>query len=150
MIRQQVGAFEHVVEFTPAYDRRPEGKGQHVAEIRFAVVGPEGAVSVTIFTGWSYDACSRPDHERYALFKGTLWRPTPQGAAVVWHPKVTADADGATPCEFVGHCGHCGKDGDIGFSAGDPLFVTLTTVGEEAFWEQLIKLYRQQWPEVAS
>lgn len=49
-------ALEHIVEFTPAFDRRSddpsENYGIHCVEARFIVKGPEGAVQFLLFTNW--------------------------------------------------------------------------------------------------
>lgn len=44
--------FERKIEWTPAYDKRSEGFGIHGMEMRAILLGPDGAISFTLFTNW--------------------------------------------------------------------------------------------------
>ncbi len=137
MVReQQADGFTYTIGFWPAYDYRndPEKKqfGQHVAELHMALVGPQGAVVLRVFTGWSWG--------RAQAFPASLedrFAPQASGAGVSYH-SFTGNGEGTT-CDFAPG-GQCWSEG-MSFIDGDPIFHALVREGEAAVWALLRTRY---------
>jgi hypothetical protein len=129
--------FEHGVDVVPSFDHRDDPtrarEGQHVAEIRLAVIGSQGAVILRIFTGWTWGAASREGAS------GTD-RVRPMDAGVFWHARPVG-TDRGDACEWLGTCV------DAGWSAlaGEAPWRALVREGEDACWKQLEALYQERW-----
>lgn len=141
---------ERVIEFYPAYDRRPEGYGVHGVDLLMLVKGPLGAVQFLLSTGWmlpetlglppEYDwrqssAYNRllgkqPTHDLYPM-------PTDLGyhSPKPMYPDQQPIAD---ECPYLG--GPCYYDGS-GLNAGMP-FYALLRGGSDGVFEYLEGYYR--------
>ena len=54
--------FEHIIEWSPAYNHVPDGKGRHCVEARFVLKGEKAAIQFLLMTGWNHSSDRRPDH----------------------------------------------------------------------------------------
>ena len=54
--------FEHIIEWSPAYNHVPDGKGRHCVEVRFVLKGEKAAIQFLLMTGWNHSSDRRPDH----------------------------------------------------------------------------------------
>ena len=144
---QPLPDFRRVTEWTPAYNRVPEGYGRHGMDLRFVLVGAKGAVQFVLFTNWltSWD---RMDNE-----KGGVRCPDgrrrkddlgPMPADLGYHakePQYDGQSPNRTSCEYID--GVCYYDGS-GLNAED-VFDVFTDKGEEAMWKLLEGVYHAQF-----
>lgn len=118
--------FERKIYWKPAYNRMAEGYGRHCVDMHWVLIGPKGAISWCVFTGWFL-----PQD------RDVSWKPT--GAGVSTHSrKKIKDEYRSEKCEYLG-----GKPcwGGTSFTGGDPIFEILIEKGEEAAWKELEDWY---------
>lgn len=141
MIRQRMAdGFERCLFFIAAYDHRADGRGQHGVDLYAALVGPEGAVNVRVFTGWDWALGQQQLHDRRPLLPPPV---SAMGAGIAFHlPAAAGDAE-SRPCEFLGTC----KDGASSFLSGDRVFGRLITEGDEGLWAALREAYDAMRPQ---
>ncbi len=153
MIEQTMdNGFRRRLEFTGAFDRRnsdpAKNYGIHGMEMRFVLIGPEGAMQFLVFTNLMLP------HVREELFQkrnGTVERfdlSAPMGADIGYHAR-TAQYDGQEPmpgdCEYVG--GPCYYDGSsLGAQEFMPEFLA---GGDDVVWAMLEKRYARRFAVAA-
>lgn len=136
VIRENVGSFDRVIGFRPAWDKRdPDPKknyGIHCVDALFLVVRNHTAVEFQLMTGWW-----PPKNGRRADPIGPLPSIVSYHAPQPWADYLTEPT--ATDCRWTG--GVCYCDG----SALDALsvFDVLVMDGLDAMWRQL----EQRWVE---
>ncbi len=137
--------FDKKIEFSPAFDKRhsdpSKNYGIHGADMRWYLMGPEGAVQFVVYTSWHLphvqaemdlkplsEGCTRYMHHK------------PLPADIGYHSKVpqyegqeSIDDD----CEFTG--GKCYYDGS-GLNAKKG-FELLVEKGSDAVWEWMEECY---------
>lgn len=130
--------FERIVKISPAFDRRhPEPSrnyGVGSATIHFVVRGPEGAIGLTIFSGWSLPHVPNS---------------RPLAADISYHSLVPL-RENQSPrpgCNWL--------DGRTCYGGGsalaaDDYFETLVRGGDEALWPMLESYYRETFSQTDS
>lgn len=130
--------------FEKRHDDPARDYGIGSVELQFALIGPAGAITVGVSTGWYLPHVEERllrehDHtpfmgRRSCAFQGA-------GTAVCIHaPSPRKDYFmGPDDCHLLpgGQCW-----GDIGFLAGDEAYAVLVEGGEDALWEFLASWYR--------
>lgn len=140
MIRQTMpDGFERCVETNAAFDYRYDKdlekrkRGAHCAEWYFALVGPMGAISMRIFTGWMPGGKDgRPVYESLLAM----------AAGLAVHKRVTTGGEKRFPCEWLGEC----VDGGVSYIGGDKPFRIWVEEGEEALFAELREWYDREFP----
>lgn len=141
--------FEKCIEFKAAFSKRdPDPKkdyGIHGVEAYFVLIGPAGAISFTLYTGWQLPevVCSTEDAGlegwRYgkALVEAGHY---PMGATVSYHARVQrGDAEVSQEhCEWL-NGDPCYSDGTF---IADDAFEALIRGGSDGIWEYLEGWYR--------
>ncbi len=139
------GRFQKTIAFWPAFDKRhPEAKKDYgIAGVRifFALRGPKGAVTFSLFTGWMLPhvinewMMEEPKLDRFHY--------TPMPAGLDFHkPAILADGDDVTAkeCEWLGgspcYCGGA-------ILPSEEVFELLVSQGEEAVWRYLRGYYEE-------
>ena len=131
-------SFERLVEWTPAYDKRPK-YGIHGMNLRFILKGPEAATQFLIYTNWLLkhnqdEADARLD----SAFPHLLCHPLP--ADLGYHSRRPLYADqkpiGET-CDYLN--GPCYYDGS-GLNA-QTLYWKFVAEGEAVIWRELEEMY---------
>lgn len=127
-----MSALERRIIFdAPAFSKRDpdpaKDYGIGSAVMRFALVGPEGAISLGISTGWHLP------HEAASLPAMAL---VPSGRGVCIHSptKIEDYYGGPDECDLVAG-GQC--YGDVGYCAADELLAVLIADGVDALWERM-------------
>jgi hypothetical protein len=125
---------ERMIRFRPAFDRRSEEPGKnfgiHGVEMRASVVGPWGAVSLTVFTGWMLPHLRNEGHR-------------PMAADLSYHSATECADSARQPCNFMPQ-GFCWLGGP-GFDAADAVFEELLTRGDAGMWDALERHYRSRF-----
>jgi len=143
------GRFQKTIAFRPASDRRhPEPKknyGIRGLNIYFALKGPKGAVTFTLYTGWMLPhvinewMMADPKVDRFH------YKPMPAG--LDFHkPRLLVDSANVTvkECEWLdGAPCYCG--GSV--TASDEVFELFLYYGEEAIWRYLRGYYDEVFNE---
>jgi hypothetical protein len=130
------------VDLSPAYDRRhaepSKNYGVHGVDLRMTLIGPAGAVTFTLFTGWHLPHVAQGVEARGDRALAVLLRPQPAG--VDYHSPVPRH-EGQTVRPDCGYLGGrpCYSDGSS-LAAGD-VFNRLLTGGHEAVWAYLEDYY---------
>lgn len=131
---------ERITTFTPAYDNRLNGGGQHGVDLRMVLKGEQGAVQFVLFTGWSKSLAESDSDIQKVQY--------PLPADLGYHSKIplfekqiVSDrsciyCDGA-PCYYDGST----IDADI-------IFKKLILEGSESLWKELEYRYRQLFGEL--
>lgn len=125
-----IPGFEQRIEFHPAYDRRDEGLGIHGLEMRFVLVGPNGATQLVLYTNWMLPHIAKSD-----LYNEPL--PADRG----YHSPVPQyDGHGilVRECEYLGGR-PCYYDGSS--LAAAELFDVLVEQGDDGVWAELYNDY---------
>lgn len=124
------------VVITPAYDKRSsdpkKNYGVHNAEIRFHLIGQEGAVQFVASTGWDLPSV----HSR-----SKAW-----GTDLGYHshkPHYKDQEIVRDDCPVIG--GPCYYDGST--LNAEPVFNRMVAEGHEAVWEELERYYKQVFGE---
>jgi hypothetical protein len=133
--------FEKRVDVAPAFEN-----GIGCAMMHFALIGPGGAVSLQVFTGWYLPHVAErlrreTQHERYtATGKWMRCSLEGHGGAMCTHAatQIFEHAPVPDPCDLLpgSQC-----FGDIGFLAGETLFDVLVAEGTDALWEHMEPIY---------
>lgn len=134
--------FEKKIEFIrPAWNKRDpdprKDKGIGCVMMRMALIGPKGAISWSIFTGWHLQ---KTWDEWEANGRHSKARDLAMGGGVTIHsPTQLYDWDD-TPatCDLLPE-GKC--FGDTGFLAGETFFEVLVEKGEDAVWALMEEWY---------
>lgn len=126
-------SLERKIEISPAYDKRPK-YGIHGVEMRWYVIGPQGAIQFLLFTNWHLEHVQK---ELDAKTDHFACHPLP--ADIGYHSHVPR-YDGQ---ESQGHChilnGPCYYDGS-GLDAIE-FYKILVEQGGEALWKALEERY---------
>jgi hypothetical protein len=133
---------ERVVLSTAAFDHRDDpdpakqARGQHPAELFFALKGPHGAIALSVLTGWTIEAL---DLGRWQdAGRPAFW---PFASSLSIHRRLGVGAPSTACCEFL--AGPCwGSQTAIG---ADLFWRTLVAEGLEPFWQALEKRYREEF-----
>jgi len=130
--------FERRIEFSQAYDKRhPNPKknyGIHGLEMRFYLIGKEGAMQFVIFTNWMLPHVEMKHHENWCPNK-------PMAADVGYHSRKEMYKDQTVmtgDCPIIG--GPCYYDGS-GLMAED-VFKIFVAHGSEGMWKDLERRYK--------
>ena len=138
MTRQkEADGFERVVAFYPAWDERPGPRGQHVVDLHFALVGPAGAVSICVFTGWTW-----ADGTNDAVLDDE-YRPAPMCAGLNYHERTAGSELVKEDCEYLGS--PCYDGGMTSMLGAASVFHALIRGGEDALWTRLRDAYDEHW-----
>jgi hypothetical protein len=121
-------------EFTKAFNRIDEGYGRHGVDLRFILKGPEGAITLTIFTGW-FTKADRANTNLNPLASQVV-------AADISYHSITQKLDfigGEEDCPYV-------PEGELCYCDGSSLNAVryldiLTDEGEDALWGALEEYY---------
>lgn len=134
------------VRVIPAADYRPEG-GVRGVELRFCVTGPDGAVVLSVATGWVSSPLALPSvrspvpvrRGRPGIDADAVNR-YPYGSGVFAHSALrrAGFCDGPERCAYLGG-GPCFTDSMLIFA--DELIRTLVEGGHGPLWRQLEDLY---------
>lgn len=162
-------SFRRQVHFEKGYNYLHETghsrRGQHGMQIRFLLIGPEGATQFLMFTGWTplgeVDA-DRKHHEPVHIDKeglrvsnfgtgdyyyGLVRAPSGFDLGYHWlHPTYAGQEDYG-PCRFL-NSQTCYYDGS-GLKA-DEVLLDFMSNGESAVWRHLVKRYRRSSEEAAA
>lgn len=141
-------AFERIVSFSPAYDRRHadprKNYGIHGVVLRMVLKGPLGATQFVLFTNWqlphvteeTMERCLARGEDRIGLKVSFL--PTPADLGYHWGaPHYQGQT--ARDCEYVAG-GKCYYDGS-GLNA-ERIYETLVREGSDGVWRELEEYYR--------
>lgn len=169
--RPDFSTFERIVQFNPGYnylhETGPRARGQHGMEIRFVLLGPEGASQFLMFTGWTplgevdKDITFENGYQTTPVHIDTdNWRSAtilgmghqfgtvspPMGADLGFHWSVNPYEDDGKPTEFMDEreCdllpgGKCFYDGS-GLAASEVL-KDFINEGDPAVWRWLERRY---------
>jgi hypothetical protein len=139
--------FKREVVFTPAFDRRDpnphKNYGIHGAEIRFYLIGAQGATQFVIYTNWQLPEVTKELDARPVStpFPHLLCRPM---AADLGYHRLTPAYEGqdalTDDCELLGGR-TCYYDGS-GLQAQD-VFETILREGDAVVWRELEACYRR-------
>jgi hypothetical protein len=142
--------FETRIEFLPGYDYRTgapvvdPNRGAHGMEIRFSLIGPLGAISWKLQTGWM----ERPLVGHLHPYSGRRDKPGIDGALLEYSPSAGAVSShvheqredywlGPNECDVIG--GEC--YGDTGYTIGDRVLIALMKDGHAGVWRELEDIY---------
>lgn len=149
--------FRRSVHFEPGYNHLdetgPKARGQHGMGIRFILVGPEGAVTLLMNTGW---VPPHPDHaitpRKYETIEPLVhpnprsWDLYPTGSHIGFHwatdPDVYTSSIGPSRCQYLGPGKECWFDAGYGMS--DPVVGELIKKGDAAVWRALLGYYKHR------
>lgn len=136
------------IEWRPAFDRRhpdpAKNYGIHGVEMRWLVVGPEGAIQFLVFTGWQLPHVvkefeQKPCSRMFGTCSCGAWS-KPMAADLGYHsrvPRYEGQSAIDENCEYIG--GPCFYDGSS-LNAEQP-FELLLSNGEAAVWQFLEGYY---------
>lgn len=137
-------SLERRLDILPAYDKRHKEPGKnygiHGVDMRWYVIGPEGAVQFVLYTNWQLphvqkDFDSRVDRQ----FPHLACHPLP--ADIGYHSRVPRyEGQHSRKCHLLK--GPCYYDGSV--LQADEFYNILVTEGGEALWLALEKRY-QEW-----
>lgn len=151
--------FTTKVRIFPGYDYRDEPndqRGAHNLSMQFELVGPLGAISWTLNTGWMknplkgalapggpQDRADKPG----ADFRLREYSPSAGGVYSHSHAKAADWWLGPNECDILG--GQC--YGNSGYLVGDTVLAAMFDDGHEGVWRELRVLY-DAWlePEAAN
>jgi hypothetical protein len=142
--------FEKRVEVFPGYDHRDDPRdtrGAHNLSIRFTIIGPLGAITWDLNTGWM----ERPLLGAYQANAGQQRRSdtpgadhrlrdySPRAGAVSSHAHDQLEDYwvGPQPCNVLG--GEC--YGDTGYTIGDTVLAAMFKDGHDGIWRELRVIY---------
>lgn len=136
--------FERIVTVFPAYDRRGEtpSGGVHGASLFFALRGPRGAVSLSIFTGWSLPA---PPKDDFFGRTRAMHDPLPAGLDVHFPAPVSSFQEHPN-CPWLGGAA-CWSDGSA--LHAHAFFDELVRAGSEGLWTKLEAEYLSYFEPVS-
>ena len=143
--------FQHRITFAPAFDKRnpddpSKDYGVHGAEAHFALIGPAGAITFTLYTGWHLpEVIGKPEMGiggfRYgkALVEQGHY---PMPAMVSYHSPVQVEdyEQGHDACEWIGGA-PCFGDGTF---ICDDAFEALIRGGTDGLWKHLEGWYESR------
>lgn len=135
---------KRLFEVSPAFDERKNGYGIHGVEMRWVVVGEEGAVQFLLYTNWHLKHV-RESFEKHGDIPFGLAQPLP--ADLGYHsrrPRYPAQKIQSENCEYLK--GPCYYDGS-GLQAR-VVFELLVAKGGEALWKFLENRYEILFLEV--
>lgn len=138
---------ERITKFYPAYDKRdPDPKkdyGIHGVDLRMILKGELGAVEFTVFTGWQLPHVKEELYKKMSPENHFLYDPMP--ADVGFHSYKPIYENQKPTTEVCKHLNDkpCYYDGS-GLKAIE-IFDILVEKGSDAVWEELEKLYNQQY-----
>lgn len=154
---EDVGIADMICElrFVPGFNelenRTMQSHGQHGMEIEFALVGPRGAVSVSLATNWSPIGPATPKRgEGEDAFytdichvggyggRGSLMPPMGRSVVVHWRDPIDGytEEDGVNPCDYVGTCYSTQS-----YLAADPIMADFISFGHAKLYERLKDWY---------
>ena len=140
--------FEKKIEFTPAYDKRPQ-YGVHGMEMRFLLKGPKGVIQFLLFTHWMTKNVQEEQEKKYKNIPmpSCLYEPFP--ADIGYHSYVPMYEGQGTmgPCPYLDNK-PCFYDGST--LNADPIYWLLVEHGEEALWKRLEEEYESRFAEVTA
>lgn len=124
---------EKRISFRPAFDKREAGYGIHGVELRFQMIGLDGAVEFLLFTNWMLpqNADGLPD---------VLRRPMP--ANLDFHSRKPFDyqaQEDSRECRLLG--GPCWSDGSA--LNAEPVYERLLREGDDGVWAALGEFYNE-------
>ena len=138
---------ERRIKFIPAWDKRhsdpKQDYGIHNAEIRFLLIGPEGAIQFVISTGWQLPHVEK-EQEHLKPLRGVnrAW------ATDIGYHSYTPRYEDQTlitdSCEVLGGK-PCYYDGSS--LNAEPIFHRLLAEGDKAVWEEMEKWYLHTFTE---
>ena len=134
-----VSMFERRVEIEPAYDKRhanpAKNYGIHNAELKFYLIGPEGAVQFIASTGWYLPKVEKEfEHSQYG-------KPKAWGTDLGYHsptPRYEGQTLLTPTCSILN--GPCYYDGST--LNAEPFFECMVAEGHEAVWNKLEEYYQ--------
>lgn len=129
-------------------NRTGAGHGQHGMELEFALVGPLGAVSVSLMTHWSplgVGDLDRGMHLREIMHtggwdgEGPLMPPSGRGLVIHWKSPIAGftDDDVETECLYLGET--CWST--MSFTGADPVLRDFVSYGPARLYEHLESWY---------
>ena len=134
--------FERRWAFRPAYDHTDDpNKGWGTMKAYAALVGPGGAITLTIKTGWALpESQTRMKALGFEASDPSIWKG--EGAAVGIHHKTDPGhaLGDPEPCDyFDGDCYF-----DISYLAAEDVFERFIREGEDGLWASLAEWYEEQ------
>lgn len=137
-------SLERRFEVQPAFDRTAEGYGVHGAEMRWYVIGPQGAIQFVLFTNWHLPHVqARLDARMDSQFPHLSCHPQP--ADIGYHsfkPRYEGQQILQKNCHLLN--ASCYYDGSS--LQAEEFYQTLITKGLDALWEALEKRYEEWLP----
>jgi hypothetical protein len=146
-----MSTWEKRILFHPGYDRRDEIDGKHGAHnmvISFVLIGPNGAVSWDLNTGWM----KRPLVGGYVPGQvqarrdkpgadARLWDYSPSAGAVAshTHERINDYDIGGSKCPYIGGNCYC----NVIYLVGDDVLAALFESGHKGVWKVLKRIYRE-------
>lgn len=149
MIEQRVGEFSRRVVFQAAYDKRSKdprkdyGVGQ--VYIHFSLVGPVGAISVVISTGWYLPHVARKQVRSNIEWMQKWGHPLDRVGQYGVHfhyPNPQYEDHSQSDCDLLPG-GKCYGNGRF---ADDSYLNILLAEGDDAVWKKLEEEYREEFP----
>ena len=136
---EKVEGMERRIEFSPAYDERKRDCGVHGAELRFYLVGPEGAVQFIVYTNWHLPQVQRDMDTRQDVQFPHLFH-KPQPADIGCHSRKPM-YEGQTMCRENCHLLHapCYYDGSS--LQAEDVFRILVEKGSDGVWAEMARRY---------
>ena len=137
--------FEKLITLSPAFDKRHpdpnKNYGIHGVNLRFVLVGSEGATQFVLFTNWQLPHVSK-EHLATSSAREIELFFMPMPADLGYHSKVP-QYEGQEPmnqdCEYVN--GICYYDGS-GLNA-EKIYDVLLKEGDEGVWRELEEYYQE-------
>lgn len=129
---------ERKIEIVPAFDRRNDPKGNygiHNAELRFYLIGPEGAIQFVVSTGWQLPHVQK-ELEGKAASLLSAW-----ATDIGYHsyiPRYEDQEPLTESCSLLGGK-RCYYDGSS--LNAEPIFNRMVAEGLDAVWEEMEKRY---------
>jgi hypothetical protein len=137
--------WRHVVEIEPAFDKRDpdpnKNYGIGAAQVRFVLIGPDGAVQLLVGTNW-YLPAQRADSEGWKPLNGRAhWNCYPRAWDLGYHsrvPRYEGQSQQSDACPYL-NGDPCFYDGSS--LNGEPVLERMIAEGHSALWEDLLKFY---------
>ena len=127
------------IRFRPAFDKGDQG-GIHGVDLEFALIGPAGAVTLMIYTGWHLP-------EVRETLRGKGYHPEVLPADFGYHSRNKIHSGIKCPCCHLLKGAACYYDGS-GLRANE-VFDLFVREGEEALWTYMTDEYFRLWPHNA-